>query len=150
MSLQEQTLRDFFAAYEARTNRALQDPPEVDVEATAAAFADCFVEASPKGVQCGQNDDQFREVIPKGFDFYRSIGTKTMKIVSLETTLLDDFHALARVHWEAFYERKDGRQERIEFDVIYLVQRTGDQPRIFAYVTGDEEKLYQEKGLVPE
>lgn len=150
MSIDETILKDFFAAYEARTNKALQDPPEVDAEATADAFAECFVEASPKGVSCGKNDEQFREVIPKGFDFYRSLGTKAMKIVSLETTPLDDLHAVARVHWEAFYERKDGRKERIGFDVIYLVQQLGDKPRIFAYVTGDEEQLYREKGLVPE
>jgi hypothetical protein len=31
---------------------------EIDVEATANSFADCFIGANPLGVQCGKNDDQ--------------------------------------------------------------------------------------------
>ena len=73
-----QTVEKFFEEYAARTNRALGEQPEVDVEATAAAFADCFVEASPVGVNCGGNNGKFREQIPKGFEFYRSIGTRSM------------------------------------------------------------------------
>jgi len=38
---------------------------------------------------------------------------------------------------------------RGEFDVIYLVQTLGETPRIFAYITGDEEKALREKGLFP-
>ncbi len=45
MSSVQEKLAEFFADYEARTNRALADPPEVDTEATAAAFADCFIGA---------------------------------------------------------------------------------------------------------
>src|SRR5262245_18423540 len=87
-------MAQFFQAYEARMNRALADPPHVDVEATARAFADCFVEATPKGVTCSTNDDQFRDVIPKGLEFYRSIGTQSMKIASQITTPLDEWHAM--------------------------------------------------------
>jgi hypothetical protein len=150
METNDSRLQKFFAAYEDRTNRALKEPPEIDVEAVAVAFTDCFIEASPKGVMCGKNDEEFRASIPKGFDFYRSIGTQSMKIGSLTTTPLDDVHVLARVHWVARYVKKDGSEEMIEFDVIYLVQILNDQPRIFAYITGDEEKLYKERGLLPE
>ena len=142
-------LAEFFAEYEARTNRALADPPRLDVEATAKAFADSFVGANPNGVMCGTNDAGLRDVISKGFEFYRSIGTKSMKIASLTTTPLDECHAMVRVHWEAFYKKKDGSDEVIDFDVIYLLQTTGDGPKIFAYITGDEQKVYKERGLLP-
>ncbi len=46
-------------------NDALADPPKIDAEATAAAFADCFVEASPVGINCGKNDETFLAQIPK-------------------------------------------------------------------------------------
>ena len=39
------TMQDFFAAYEAGFNRALADSAEINVEATAGAFADCFTAA---------------------------------------------------------------------------------------------------------
>ncbi len=139
----------FFAGYAARFNRALGDAPVVDVEGTASAFADCFIEASPRGVNCGKNDSQFRAMIPQGVEFYRRIGTTSMAITSLNVTELDGFHAMVKVRWDSRYRRKDGREERIEFDVIYLVQTLGETPRIFAYITGDEEKALHEKGLLP-
>ncbi len=141
----------FFAEYQDRLARALQEPPEVDAQATAAAFADCFVEASPKGVVCGQNDEAFRTVIPKGFEFYRSIGTRSMTIASLDTTPLDPLHVMARAHWVALYDRKpDGIEVRIEFDVIYFLQEREQALRIFAFVTGDEEQAFRDHGLVPD
>jgi hypothetical protein len=149
MAVDPQKIERFFAEYEARTNRALAEPPVVDVEETASAFAGCFVAATPNGVTCGKNDQGLRTVIPQGYEFYRSIGTKSMRIVFLEITTLDDYHVQAKAHWQALYQKKDGSEERIDFDVIYFVQTIGEQPRIFAYVTGDEQKLYQEKGLVP-
>lgn len=141
-------LTQFFGNYEARTNRALADPPEVDVEATAGAFAECFIEANPNGVVCGKNDEHFRESIPKGLEFYRSIGTKSMKIVSLTPTALDGGHAMAKVHWRAEYEKKEGEERGIDFAVLYLLQMVGKEPKIFGYITGDEQKAYEEMGLV--
>jgi len=142
-------LEQFFAEYEATFNRALGETPEVDIEATAWAFADCFIEASPLGVTCGRNDEQFRAVIPQGYEFYRSIGTKSMKIAFLTVTALDDYHAMAKVHWQALYVKKDGGNLMLDFDVIYLVQTVNGKPKIFAYITGDEQKAYQESGLIP-
>jgi hypothetical protein len=142
-------LEEFFAAYAARTNHALADPPKIDVEASASAFASSFVGANPKGVHCGKNDEELRAFIPKGYEFYRSIGTKRMEIASLTLTKLDDFHTQAKVHWVATYQKKDGSKDEIEFDVIYFVQELGDGPKIFAYITGDEEQVYKDRGLIP-
>jgi hypothetical protein len=140
-------LEEFFREYEARFNKAMTGT--IDTEATANAFASCFIEASPFGVNCGKNDDQFRVMIPKGYEFYRSIGTKTMKIASLDITLLDDYHSMAKVHWQANYMKKDGSEESIDFDVIYFVQTINDQLEIFAYITGDEQGVLRERGLIP-
>ncbi len=140
-------LEKFFMEYEARFNRAMAGT--IDAEGTANAFASCFIEASPFGVNCGKNDDQFRIMIPKGYEFYRSIGTKSMKIISLDITSLDDFHSMAKVHWQAIYLKKDGSKESIDFDVIYFVQMISDQLKIFAYITGDEQGVLRERGLIP-
>ena len=99
-------LQEFFAEYETTFNRALSETATVDVEATAGAFADCFIEANPNGVMCGKNDEQFRTVIPQGYEFYRSIGTKSMEISSLTVTALDDYRAMAKVRWQALYVKK--------------------------------------------
>jgi len=132
-------LRTFFAAYEARTNAALADPPEVDVEATAAAFAPYFVESSPRGVMGGENGPAFREQIPQGFAFYRQVHTTAMRIREIAPTPLDATHVAARVGWTAHYAPPGRKPFTIDFDVTYLLRIDGDRPTIFAYITGDEE-----------
>ncbi|RPE08278.1 hypothetical protein EGT74_14550 [Chitinophaga lutea] len=144
MKNRQQQLEKFFAAYEQRFNDVLNDKP-ADVDATAAAFAEYFVESSPAGVMGGKNDEKFKEQIPKGNEFYKKIGTLSMKIGTLDITRLDDFHAIAKVHWLSSYKEN----KNIEFDVFYIVNLVGDEPKIFAYITGDEQKVLQENGLVP-
>lgn len=137
----------FFAGYEEEFNRALASPEAADVEALAAAFADCFVAADPHGVRCGQNDDTLREQIPRGYAFYREIGVTTMRIRVLAPTPLDRRHWGVRVSWVAEYGR-DGRTGTIEFEVLYLLQVLDGRPRIFAWIAGDEEEALRELGLV--
>ena len=143
-------IETFFEQYAARVNQALQDPPVVDVDGAVANFADCFIEASPNGVIRGKNDEQFREVIPQGFAFYKSISTTAMNVAGVDVTPLDELHAMARVHGDSRYRRQDGEEIRIEFDVIYFVQVRDRQPKIFAYVTGDEQQVLRDHGLLPE
>lgn len=141
-------LEKFFRNYETRTNAALKDEAEVNADKTAAAFANCFVEASPVGIVCGENDDKFREAIPAGYENYRNIGTKSMNITAMEFTEIDELHAMAKIHWDSHYEKAAGEKVQIEFDVTYFVQIKDDEPKIFAYVTGDEQQALQDHGLV--
>ena len=53
-----------------------------------------------------------------------------------------------RVFYVAQYERSDGAWITIPFDVLYLLQRRKDGPKIFAFIAGDEMALYREHGLV--
>jgi len=144
--MNEQSIKAFFNAYESRFNTSLTG--RIDVEGTMQSFANCFVEATPAGITCGKNDEQFREAIPKGIEFYKSIGTTEMKILAMDITVLDDFHAMAEIYWEAIYNTKDGKEEVIEFTVIYFVQGLNDQIKIFAYITGDEQKVLRDRGLI--
>lgn len=135
-------IEKFFEAYEKRFAEGLAGQP--DVEETAGAFANFFVEASPVGISGSENGNAFRESIPKGYDFYRSIGTTEMKINQLDITELDDMHFMAEAYWEAMYKG----EETIEFNVIYFLQYRNEALKIFAYITGDEQKVLKEKGLI--
>jgi 1-aminocyclopropane-1-carboxylate deaminase/D-cysteine desulfhydrase-like pyridoxal-dependent ACC family enzyme len=141
----EQRAEAFFRKYEDRFNQGLAGKP--DVEGTAAAFAESFIESSPVGVNAGQNGAEFRKAIPQGIEFYKSIGTQSMKIKELAVTLIDDFHVMAKVHWDSRYQQR-GRDVLIEFDVVYFLRYFDGLLKIFAYVTGDEQKLLEEYGLV--
>ncbi len=150
MEKTNKTIEEFFAGYAARFNRSLRDPPEVDIDGVVDSFASFFVGASPAGVSGGKNDEQFRAMFPQGFDFYRSIGTKLMKIAAMDITPLDEYHAMVKVHWDSHYVKKDSKEVQIKFDVFYFLQLLDEKPKIFAYVTGDEQKAFQERGLIPD
>ncbi|WP_160715163.1 hypothetical protein [Chitinophaga solisilvae] len=145
MKNRQQQIQQFFADYEQRFREVLEGKP-ADVDATAAAFADYFVQSVPGGVTGGKNDEKFKEQIPAGNDFYKSIGTQSMKIGSLHVTPLDELHAIAKVHWLSTYKG----DINIGFDVFYILTFASGQPKIFAFITGDEQKVLREKGLLPQ
>lgn len=147
MSNTHQQLELFFKAYAERFNQALQGG-RTDVDETANAFADCFIEASPAGIVCGKNDATFREQIPKGYAFYRSIGMTAMNIISTEITILDDDHSIVKVYWQSKFVQKDQQPGSMEFPVYYFLQSKGTGHKIFSYITGDEQKALRENGLI--
>ncbi|MGO4289677.1 hypothetical protein [Chitinophaga sp. RAB17] len=149
MSTFKTAIHHFFKNYEKGFQDALKGE-SVDAEKVAAQFAAYFIEASPKGVMSAHNDKKFIASIPEGYEHYRQIGTQSMKIGEQTITLLDTFHAMVKIHWLSTYLRKDGKKVAIDFDVIYFLQKIGDEPKIFAFIAGDEEGLLKENGLLPE
>jgi predicted ester cyclase len=136
----------FFERYADRFNRSLEGG-KVSVAEVADSFASHFVEASPAGVQGAKNGLLFRWMIPRGFAHYKKLGTTRMAISDLSLEPLDADHALAKVHWDSRYIKEDGSKDRIEFDVTYLLHFEQGEPKIFAYITGDEERVLREHGL---
>jgi hypothetical protein len=149
MQNHEPAIRRFFEAYQGRMNAALQKRSAVDVAAAAAAFARYFVGSNPRQVYGAKNGWLFRLMIPRGYAHYRRLGTQRMEIRGLSIVPLDDHHVLARTHWWSSYRRKSGDPVEIEFDNIYVLRiETGQEPQIFAYITGDEQQVLKDHGLV--
>ncbi|MCF0070286.1 hypothetical protein LZD49_07370 [Dyadobacter sp. CY261] len=138
-------IEQFFEAYEKRFAEGLAGTAVA--EETAKVFADFFVEASPQGITGGKNDQSFLDAVPQGYDFYRSIGITKMEIRQLDITELNELHYMVEVYWESFYE-KDGEPDSIEFSVIYLLQHLNGALKVFAYITGDEQAVLRERGLI--
>jgi hypothetical protein len=139
----------FFVAYARRSNEALQAPPKEDIDGVVASFAPFFVGASPKGVSGGPNDSNFRKVIPLGFARYRDIGGTAMAVTRVKVTELDDYNAMARVDWDFAYQRpKDGRRGNIVFQNLYFLNFATGEPKLFAYITPDEEQAMKDHGLI--
>jgi hypothetical protein len=149
MTGHREQIESFFAAYAKRSNDALRSPPIEDVDGVVGAFAPFFVEASPKGVMGGANGDEFRQMVPQGFAKYRAVGGKAMRVTRVKTTELDDFNAFARGDWEFDYVRKsDGRSGTVVFQNIYFLNFADGTPKVFAYITPDEERAMKDHGLI--
>jgi hypothetical protein len=55
---------------------------------------------------------------------------------------------VAHVAWTAIYARQDAPDILIDFDVHYLVQKLNGEPKIFGWVSDDEQALLKEYGIV--
>lgn len=139
-------LEHFFKDYEQFFMHSLGGT--VDSEAVASFYAPALIAASPLGVMTGANDVAFREGLAAGYDQYRAIGTTGMHVRSVTMTPIDDLHAVASVAWRASYERPGGEVFDIDFDVHYLMQEHAGVLRIFGWISGDEQEVYKEHGLI--
>ena len=142
----EAEVRALFERYRDCTQRALDGQP--DMEATAGLYASDYVAASPLGVMSGRNDQNLREAIEGGFAHYRRIGTRAMQVRAVRMTPLDGMHCVAHVDWRAIYARDDLPETAIDFTVHYLVQIRDDAARVFGWVTGDEQAVLREHGVI--
>jgi len=147
MENKEQQIDNFFNHYSEVFNRAIKEDIPV-IERTAELFSTCFIAANPSGVNCGQNDQTFRDAMQKGYAFYKNIGITLMEIVSKEITPLDKFHTMVKVRWKSSFTRKDNSKGAIEFENIYFIQIKENKPKVFAYITGDEQTALKENGLL--
>jgi hypothetical protein len=142
----ETSVRTLFERYERVFNAALHG--DVDMDDVAALYAAEFVAASPAGVMTGKNDEQLKQVMAQGYARYRTIGTKEMRIRGLRISPMDEHHCVAHVAWRATYAREDQPDVTIDFDVHYLVQQLDAEPKVFGWVSGDEQALLKEHGIV--
>ncbi|GGE47761.1 hypothetical protein GCM10007276_26260 [Agaricicola taiwanensis] len=142
----EQAVRKLFERYESFFNRSLAN--EIDKDAIAELYASEFIAASPAGVMTGKNDEQFVEAMLKGYNHYRAIGTKHMRVRGIGLSPIDDLHCVAHVAWTATYVRDDLPETAIDFDVHYLVQVLDGDAKVFGWVSGDEQALLKQHGVI--
>lgn len=142
----EASVRAFFDQYESFFNRSLHG--DVDLNELASLYASEFIAASPAGVMAGKNDEQLKQVMAQGYVRYRAMGTKEMRIRNVRFSPLDDHHCVAHVAWTATYARQDQPDVAIDFDVHYFVQKLEGEPKVFGWVSGDEQALLREHGII--
>ena len=142
----EMPVRMLFERYERLFNQSLGG--DLHMDEVAALYASEFIAASPAGVKAGKNDDQLRQVLAQGHARYRAMGTKEMRIRDIRISPIDDQHCVAHVAWTATYTRKDQPDTAIDFDVHYFVQLLGGEAKVFGWVSGDEQALLKQHGIV--
>ena len=142
----EVSVRKLFDRYERVFNASLNG--DGDMDKVASLYASEFITASPAGVRTGENNEQLKQVMTQGYAHYRSIGTKEMRIRGLRISPMDEHHCVAHVAWRATYARKDRPDVAIDFEVHYLVQQLGADPKVFGWVSGDEQALLKEHGVI--
>ncbi|MER9024825.1 DUF4440 domain-containing protein [Mesorhizobium sp. M0142] len=142
----ETSVRKLFERYERFFNQSLGG--DMDMDEVASLYASDFIAASPAGVMTGKNDGQLKQVMAQGYAHYRAIGTKEMRIRNLRLSPIDEHHCVAHVAWTATYARRDQSKVAIDFDVHYLVQKLDAEPKVFGWISDDEQALLGKHGIV--
>ena len=142
----ESDVKELFERYESVFNQSLGG--DMDLDSVAALYASEFIAASPAGVMAGKNDDRLKQVMAQGYARYRAMGTKEMRIRNVRLSPLDDRHCVAHVAWTATYARANRPDVAIDFDVHYFVQKLDGAPKVFGWVSGDEEALLRQHGIL--
>jgi len=145
-TLVETSVRKFFERYASLFKQSLGE--DIDMDKVASLYASDFIAASPAGVMTGKNGDQLKQVMEQGYARYRAIGTKEMQIRNVGLSPIDEHHCVAHVAWTATYARQDQADVAIDFDVHYLVQKLDGEPKIFGWVSGDEQALLRQHGII--
>ncbi|RWB34988.1 MAG: nuclear transport factor 2 family protein [Mesorhizobium sp.] len=141
----EAQVRKLFERYEQLFRKSLAG--DADMDEVTSVYASAFIAASPAGVMVGKNDDELKQVMEQGYAHYRAIGTKEMRIRDVRISPIDEHHCVAHVAWTSSYARKDRPDVTIDFDVHYLVQKLGGDPKIFGWVSGDEQEVLRKHGI---
>jgi hypothetical protein len=144
--MMETSVRKLFERYESLFKRSLGG--DIDGAEVAALYASEYIAASPAGIMTGKNDDQLKQVMAQGYAHYRAIGTKNMRIRDVRLSPIDEHHCVAHVAWTATYARKDRSDVAIDFDVHYFVQKLDGEPKVFGWVSGDEQALLRKHGII--
>lgn len=142
----ESDVKELFERYESVFNQSLGG--DMDLDSVAALYASEFIAASPAGVTAGKNDDQLKQVMAQGYARYRAMGTKEMRIRDVRLSPMDARHCVAHVAWTATYSRTGQPDVAIDFDVHYFVQKLEGEPKVFGWVSGDEEALLRQHGIL--
>ena len=121
---------------------------DLDMREVASLYASCFISANPTGVMTGRNNDQLKQVMAQGYTRYRAIGTKEMRIRNVRLSPIDEHHCVAHVEWTATYARKDRPDVAIDLEVHYFVRTLNGKSKVFGWVSGDEQALLREHGII--
>lgn len=142
----ETSVRKLFERYERVFKRSLSG--DMDMDEAAALYAAEFIAATPAGVRTGKNDDRLKEIMVRGYARERAVGMKDMAIRHVRLSPIDDRHCVAHVAWTATYARSDRPDVAIDFDVHYFVQTLDGEPKVFGWVSGDEQALLRTHGIL--
>lgn len=145
MSINKQEVENFFAKYESVFGDAIEG--RIDLEAIKRLYSEQFIAATPQGVRAAAFDGSFEEVMKKGYDRYRQIGTKSMKAESISIHEIDHCHLIARVRWHSVYQKPGHDEIHIPFDLSYFIEQRENNLKVFGWVTGDEEALLKANGV---
>jgi hypothetical protein len=131
---------DFFRQYAVTSLGA-------EPERLAAFYDQSFLAAGPGGGAAFSNDEGFLAWLRQVHEFNLKSGMTSLEVVATRDTPISDEYKLVTVRWGALF-RKTG-EERIQFEISYILHLNDEGPRIAAYISHeDQEAVMSSRGLL--
>lgn len=133
---------EFFARYEKGAN-------SFDPDLMVSLYTDESMGGDPNGVSCGHNDQSLRDAFVQRKEFFRKIGFKSARVLSVDARPLDENYTMAKVHWHMTFEKQAGNPLDFKFFITYFLYDSGAGPRAAFWISHeDEQKVMHEAGLI--
>jgi hypothetical protein len=132
--------RAWFDEYAAAVNRA-------DAGRIASQYADCYIEAGPRGSGCLHNDSAYRAALDEKSAAMKAMGFELAEITAVSATPISADYDSVRVGWRLRFASA-GKALFAAFDQTYIVRHLGAEKRVVCYVShADEAEEMQKLGL---
>ena len=115
---------------------------KLDMRALSGYCADSFMSAGPKGT-ITQSKEQYEKKGEEAVKFYRSVGWSSARIISKRMMPISDCYAMVVIRWGLAFERTGSKL--MEFDITYIVQLTGTDPKIILMISHEDEEVAMKK-----
>lgn len=131
-------LENLFSEYESCFGK-------LDFQTMATFYSDSFMSAGPKG-NITESKKQFLQKAREFSRYYQKAGMQSAKILSRYELSISDDYSMVTIHWGLTF-KKTGEQ-KVEFDITYIIQKIGDEPKIIMMITHqDEEEKMRSLGI---
>jgi hypothetical protein len=123
-------LRPFFERFQTLNAR-------VDGEQLVEMYAPHVMVAGPAGPNV-ITAPQLLGAISKRKQQLDDAGHRETTLVGYEETPLTSRYALVRAEWQWIFEQAAGERTTVKLPSTFVVDRSGDAPRILVYILGDD------------
>jgi len=115
---------------------------KLDVKTISGYCADSFISAGPKG-SITQSRKDYEKKADQATKFYKSIGRKSAKIISKRVMPICNDYSMVVVRWGITFDKTGNKL--IEFDISYIIQETGNEPKIILFISHEDEEEAMKK-----
>ena len=102
-------------------------------------FADQFIFADPNGTRVVEKQ-KFLAFLPQRQEFFKSIGHRSTKVLSLDETRLDDQYMMVKAHFLMRFQKLSGEMVEAKIDSTYFLFMKGETPKIVMQMEHEDLK----------
>jgi len=119
---------------------------KLDVKTISGYCADSVISAGPKG-SIAQSRKDYKETAEQTNKFYKSVGRNSARIISKRVMPICNDYSMVVVRWGVTFDKTGNKL--IEFDISYIIQEIGSEPKIILLISHEDEEATIKKLVLP-